>query len=78
MRKRSARLGYLDPATGTYLVQMAIAAVLAGLYALKDFWASLFRRRAEPDEEEPEGPEEDRAREAPAEPERGGEGAREA
>jgi hypothetical protein len=29
---------YLDPGTGSYVLQLAIAALLGGLYAVKVFW----------------------------------------
>lgn len=29
---------YLDPGTGSYVLQLAIAALLGGLYAVKLFW----------------------------------------
>ncbi len=29
---------YLDPGTGSYILQMAIAALLAGLFSIKLFW----------------------------------------
>ena len=32
---------YLDPGTGSYILQMAIAGVLGGLYALKLFWKNI-------------------------------------
>jgi hypothetical protein len=30
---------YIDPATGSYILQIVIAGVLAGLFALKRYWA---------------------------------------
>jgi len=32
---------YLDPGTGSYLLQLALAGLLAGLFALKAFWARI-------------------------------------
>jgi hypothetical protein len=32
---------YLDPGTGSYLFQLAIAAILGGLYAIKVFWKNI-------------------------------------
>lgn len=29
---------YIDPGTGSYLVQMIIAAVLGGMFVLKTYW----------------------------------------
>ena len=33
--------GYLDPGTGSYLLQLALAGLLGGSYAVKHFWARL-------------------------------------
>ncbi len=46
---------YLDPGTGTYLLQLAAAALFAGLFTLKAFWARLTGRGkvAAPPAEEP-------------------------
>lgn len=35
---------YLDPGTGTYLLQLAAAALFAGLFTLKAFWARITGR----------------------------------
>jgi len=32
---------YLDPGTGSYLLQLAIAGILGGLYAVKLFWKNI-------------------------------------
>jgi hypothetical protein len=32
---------YLDPGTGSYFLQMAIATLLSGLYAIKLFWKNI-------------------------------------
>jgi len=32
---------YLDPGTGSYFLQMAIAALLGGLYVIKLFWKNI-------------------------------------
>lgn len=32
---------YLDPGTGSYFIQLAIAALLGGLYAVKLFWKNI-------------------------------------
>lgn len=50
MRVPSRRSGYLDPATGSYVLQMAIAGFLAAFYALRNFWSGLFSS-PEPEEE---------------------------
>jgi hypothetical protein len=47
-----ARLVYLDPGSGSYLIQILIAALLGGAFAIKAFWkqisgffASLFGKK---------------------------------
>ena len=32
---------YIDPGTGSYILQIALAAVLGGLFALKVFWKNI-------------------------------------
>ena len=32
---------YLDPGTGSYFIQMIIASVIGGLFALKIFWMKI-------------------------------------
>jgi hypothetical protein len=32
---------YLDPGTGSYLIQVVIGVILGGLYALKIFWSKI-------------------------------------
>jgi len=34
---------YLDPGTGSYFLQLALAGLLAGGYALRTFWARIVR-----------------------------------
>jgi hypothetical protein len=34
-------LAYLDPGTGSYVFQLALAGVLGAAYALKELWANL-------------------------------------
>lgn len=34
-------LAYVDPGTGSYLIQMLIAAILGGMFALKMYWKKL-------------------------------------
>jgi hypothetical protein len=36
-------LGYLDPGTGSYILQVTIAALFGGLFALKLFWKNIVR-----------------------------------
>jgi hypothetical protein len=50
MRCFSRRSGYLDPATGSYVLQMAVAGILAAFYALRNYWAGFFRSREEPED----------------------------
>jgi len=47
---------YIDPGSGSYIIQVMIAAVLGGLYSLKLFWRRLIDRitglfKKKPDEE---------------------------
>ena len=35
---------YIDPGTGSYVLQMALAGLLAAGYTLRRFWASITRR----------------------------------
>ena len=32
---------YVDPGTGSYVLQIAIAGTIAGLFAIKTFWLSI-------------------------------------
>ncbi|HLC94212.1 MAG TPA: hypothetical protein VJH96_01440 [Patescibacteria group bacterium] len=32
---------YIDPGTGSYLIQIAIGSLLGGLYVVKKFWKSI-------------------------------------
>ncbi len=32
---------YLDPGTGSYILQLVIAGILGGLFAVKMFWAKI-------------------------------------
>jgi hypothetical protein len=51
-------LAYLDPGSGSYLIQLLIAALLGGGFAIKAFWkqiSAFFRKltgKSEPVEEE--------------------------
>lgn len=42
---------YVDPGTGSMIVQAVIAAVVGGGAILAAFWRKLFRRRPRPDDE---------------------------
>ena len=51
-------MAYLDPATGSMILQGALAALFAGMFTLKVYWtkvSALFKRGpAEPPDEPPE------------------------
>ena len=52
-------LAYLDPGSGSYLLQLLIAALLGGLFALRMYWGrikSFFRRGS--DREDSDGEQE--------------------
>jgi len=34
-------IAYVDPGTGSYLIQLLIASILGGLFALKVYWRKL-------------------------------------
>ena len=46
-------LAYLDPGSGSYLLQLLIAAILGGLFALRVYWGRIksFFRRGSNDED---------------------------
>lgn len=46
-------LAYLDPGSGSYLLQLLIAAILGGVFALRVYWGRIksFFRRGSNDEE---------------------------
>ena len=54
---------YLDPGSGSYLVQMIIAAVLAGLFFFKNLWWKIktffTRPKNDPTAPDPSTPKED-------------------
>ena len=35
-------LAYVDPGTGSYLLQMLIATLLGGMFAIKMYWRKIF------------------------------------
>ena len=37
----SSALAYLDPGSGSYIFQIVIGFVLAGIYALKHYWVKI-------------------------------------
>jgi membrane protein implicated in regulation of membrane protease activity len=42
---------YIDPGTGSMIVQVVIAALVGGAAFIGAFWKKLFRRRRKPDDE---------------------------
>ena len=51
---------YLDPGTGSYILQVLIAAIVGGLFAIKPFWTKIksFFIKSTPEEVEDEQSEE--------------------
>ncbi len=49
-------MAYLDPGSGSFILQLLIAAILGGLVALRAYWGRLmsFFRRNSPQEEHEE------------------------
>jgi hypothetical protein len=50
-------MAYLDPGSGSYILQILIAAILGGAIMLRTQWArikSYFRKKANPDQEDEE------------------------
>ncbi len=47
-------LGYIDAGTGSYIIQLAIAGAMGGLFALKIYWSKVraFFSRRRPKESE--------------------------
>ncbi|MFT5919303.1 MAG: hypothetical protein ACI9FU_001111 [Granulosicoccus sp.] len=46
---------YLDPGSGSYIVQMIIAAALGGFYAIRLYWAKILNFiKGEPEEVDPD------------------------
>ena len=52
---------YLDPGSGSFILQLILAAFLGGLFVLRSFWArirdgvrNLFSRQQEKEQDEPE------------------------
>jgi hypothetical protein len=55
----ASKLAYLDPGSGSYLIQLLIAALLGGAFVIKAFWrqirsfvANLFSGKKEESEDE--------------------------
>jgi hypothetical protein len=57
----ASKLAYLDPGSGSYLIQLLIAALLGGAFVIKAFWrqittfvARIFKgKKEEPTDEQP-------------------------
>lgn len=49
---------YIDPGSGSYLVQMIIASVLAGLFYIKGIWWKIKSRFAKNKKNDPENDDE--------------------
>ncbi len=39
----ASKLAYLDPGSGSYLIQLLIAAALGGVFVVKAYWRSIKR-----------------------------------
>jgi membrane protein implicated in regulation of membrane protease activity len=47
----ASAFAYVDPGTGSMIVQVVIAALVAGAAFAGAFWRKLFRRRRDPDDD---------------------------
>jgi hypothetical protein len=47
-------LAYLDPGSGSMILQMILAALLGGGVLLRTFWSKIFRKGQKPEEQEKE------------------------
>lgn len=43
---------YLDPGSGSYLFQLLLSGLLAGMFMFKSFWKNLFRKKKDSREKE--------------------------
>jgi hypothetical protein len=50
---------YLDPGTGSIIIQVLIAALVGGGILLKTFWKKIFRKKVKPEDISPELPSEE-------------------
>jgi hypothetical protein len=50
---------YLDPGTGSIIIQVVIAALVGGGILLKTFWKKIFRKKVKPEEGSSELPAEE-------------------
>jgi hypothetical protein len=41
---------YLDPGTGSIIIQVAIAALVGGGILLRTFWKKIFKKRSKPED----------------------------
>jgi membrane protein implicated in regulation of membrane protease activity len=48
----ASAFAYVDPGTGSMIVQVVIAALVAGAAFIGAFWRKLFRRRRDKDDEQ--------------------------
>jgi len=51
-------LAYLDPGTGSIIIQVIIAALLGGGILLRTFWKKIFRKKSKPEDTTAESPSE--------------------
>jgi membrane protein implicated in regulation of membrane protease activity len=47
----ASAFAYVDPGTGSLIIQVVIAALVAGAAFVGAFWRKLFRRRRDPDDD---------------------------
>jgi len=52
----ASAFAYVDPGTGSMIVQVVIAAIVGGAAFLGAFWRKLFRRRRDPDDDPDDRP----------------------
>ena len=50
---------YLDPGTGSIIIQVVIAALVGGAILLRTFWKKIFHKKAKPEEGTSEFPAEE-------------------
>ena len=50
-REFSRNLAYLDPGSGSFIVQMLIAGVVGAGFLLRGFWSKLFSKKTESDDD---------------------------
>jgi hypothetical protein len=50
---------YLDPGTGSIIIQVLIAALIGGGILLRTFWKKIFRKKSKPEDGAPELPTDD-------------------